>query len=117
MVEFFLFKFYVIIFICLLWAVLGLRCCTGFSLVAASRGYSLFAVHGLSLQRLLLLWSMGSGMCGLSSCGSWALEHRLSSCGAQAELLCRTWDLPGPGIEPVSPVLADRFLTTEYLGS
>ena len=21
---------------------------------------------------------------GLSSCGSWALEHRLSSCGAQA---------------------------------
>ena len=23
--------------------------------------------------------------CGLSSCGSWALEHRLSSCGARAQ--------------------------------
>ena len=22
------------------------------------------------------------------------------------------WDLPGPGIEPVSPALAGRFLTT-----
>ena len=22
------------------------------------------------------------------------------------------WDLPGPGIEPVSPALASRFLTT-----
>ena len=23
------------------------------------------------------------GACGLSSCGSWALEHRLTSCGTQ----------------------------------
>ena len=23
------------------------------------------------------------------------------------------WDLPGPGIEPVSPALADRFFATE----
>ena len=72
---------------------------------------------GFSLQWLLLLWSLGSGACGLSSCGSWAREHRLSSCGAQAVLLCRVWDVPGPGIEPVSPVLADRFLTTEHQGS
>ena len=28
-------------------AVLGLRCCAGFSLVVASRGYSRIAVHGL----------------------------------------------------------------------
>ena len=28
-------------------AVLGLRCCTGFSLVVVSRGYSLIATHGL----------------------------------------------------------------------
>ena len=40
---------------------------------------------------------------GLSSCGSQALEHRLSSCGTRAELLCGMWDLPGPGLEPVSP--------------
>ena len=49
---------------------------------------------------------------GLSSCGSWALECRLSSCGAQAQLLHSMWDLPGPGLEPMSPALAGGFLTT-----
>ena len=48
----------------------------------------------------------------LSSCGSWALECRLSSCGAQAQLLRGMWDLPVPRLEPVSPALAGRFLTT-----
>ena len=48
---------------------------------------------------------------GLSSCGSRALECRLSSCGAWALLLRGTWDLPGPGLEPVSPALAGGFLT------
>ena len=47
-----------------------------------------------------------------SSCGSRALERRLSSCGAQAQLLRGMWDLPGPGIEPMSPALAGGFLTT-----
>ena len=47
-----------------------------------------------------------------SSCGSRALERRLSSCGAQAELLHSLWDLPGPGLEPMSPELAGGFLTT-----
>ena len=49
---------------------------------------------------------------GLSSCSSRALEHRVSSCGAQAQLLHSMWDLPGPGFEPVSPALAGGFLTT-----
>ena len=49
---------------------------------------------------------------GLSSCGSRTLERRLSSCGAQASLLCGMWDLPGPGLEPVSPALAGGFLNT-----
>ena len=53
---------------------------------------------------------------GLSSCGLRALEHRLSSCGAWASLLRSMWDLPGPGLEPVSPALAGRFLTTEPPG-
>ena len=48
---------------------------------------------------------------GLSSCGSWALERRLSSCGARALLLCGMWDLPGAGLEPVSPALAGGCLT------
>ena len=48
----------------------------------------------------------------LSSCGSRALERRLSSCGARAQFLRGMWDLPGPGLELVSPALAGRFLTT-----
>ena len=49
---------------------------------------------------------------GLSSCGSGALECRFSSCGARASLLRGTWDLPRPGLEPMSPALAGRFLST-----
>ena len=41
------FSFFVVLFICLFLAVLGLHCCMGFSLVAASRGYFLVEVHGL----------------------------------------------------------------------
>ena len=54
----------------------------------------------------------GSRHTGFSRCGSWALERRLSSCGAQAELLRGMWELPRPEIEPVSPALAGGFLTT-----
>ena len=57
---------------------------------------------------------------GFSCCGARALGKRasvvvargLSSCGTRASLLHGTWDLPGPGIEPVSPALAGGFLTT-----
>ena len=38
--------------------------------------------------------------------------HRLSSRGSRAQLLCGMWDLPRPGLEPVSPALAGRFSTT-----
>ena len=67
---------------------------------------------GFSLWWLLLLWSMGSRGSGFSSCGSQALESRLNSCGAPAQLLCDMLDLPRPGLESVSPALAGRFLTT-----
>ena len=53
---------------------------------------------------------------GLSSCGSQALERRLSSCGARTSLLHDMWDIPGPGLEPVSPALAGGFLTTAPSG-
>jgi len=43
---------------------------------------------------------------GLSSCGSQALEHRLSSCGVCSWLLRGVRDLPGAGVGPVSPALA-----------
>ena len=82
--------FFLIIIIIL--AALGLCCCTGFSPVAASRGYSLVAVPGLlsalaslvAEHRLQGMQAPGVVAQGLSSRGSWALEHRLSSCGAQA---------------------------------
>ena len=38
--------------------------------------------------------------------------RRLSTCGSRAQLLRGMWDLPRPGLEPVSPALAGRFSTT-----
>ena len=38
--------------------------------------------------------------------------RRLSSRGSRAQLLRGMWDLPRPGLEPVSPALAGRFSTT-----
>ena len=57
---------------------------------------------------------------GFSCCGAQALggrasavvAHGPSSCGEWAQLLRGMWDLPGPGLEPVSPALAGGFLTT-----
>ena len=44
------------------------------------------------------------------------LEHRLSTGGAWAPLLCGMWDLPRSGIELVSPALAGGFFATEPPG-
>ena len=101
-------------------AVLGLCCCVrAFSscsewglLFIVVRGLltvlaSLIAEHRLQVCGLQQLWHVG-----FSSCGSWALEHRLSSCGTWAQLLHGMWDLPRPGVEPMSPALASRFLAT-----
>ena len=62
------------------------------------------------------MWASVVAARGLNSCGSQSLEYRLNSCGAEAYLLHCIWDLPGSGIEPVSPALAGRFSTTEPLG-
>ena len=53
----------------------------------------------------------------LTIAASLVAEHRLqtrrlSNCGSRAQLLCSMWDLPRPGLEPVSPALAGRFSTT-----
>ena len=55
--------------------------------------------------RALGVWASVVVVRGLSSCGARALECRLSSCGTWAQLFCHMWDLPGPGLEPVSPAL------------
>ena len=112
--------FFVLISFHLSLAVLGLGCCArAFSscgergpLFAAVRGF-LIAVasptveHGPQARRLQQLWHRG-----LSSHGSRAPQRRLSSCGAQAQSLCGTWDLPRKGIEPVSPALASGLPAT-----
>ena len=69
-------------------------------------------VCGLLIAVASLVGSMGSRYAGFSSCGLWALERRLSSCGARALLLRGTWALPEPGFESMSPALPGRFLTT-----
>ena len=86
--------------------------CVGFSPVVASGGQSSLRCSGFSLQGPLPLRSTGSRRAGLSSCGSRALEHRLSSCGAQAQLLRSMRDPPEPGLEPMSPALAGGLSTT-----
>ena len=63
-----------------------------------------------------MLRNVGSRHVGLGSRDSWALEYRLSRCGARAELLRGMWGLPESGIEPVSPALAGGFLPTESPG-
>ena len=80
--------------------------------------------HGLLVVAASLvvghrLWSLPASVvavCGLSSCASWALEHRINSCGTRASLLRGMWNLPRPGIKPMSPTVAGEFLTTEQPG-
>ena len=43
-------------------------------------------------------WASVVAACGLSCYGSRALEHRLNSCGARAQLLHSMWDPPGSGL-------------------
>ena len=82
-----------------LWLFRVLVAAYGLSLVEVSRGSSLLPHTGFSLRWLLLLPAQ-------------SIKYRLSSCGARTQLFQGMWDLPGPGIEPLSPALAIRFLTT-----
>ena len=74
--------------------VLGLCCHVGFSSVVTSECYSLVGVCELltvvasdvAEHGLQGMWALEVAACGLRSCGSWALGHRLSSCGTQAQL-------------------------------
>ena len=101
-------------------AALGLRCCVWAFSSCSERGLLFVAVHRLLIAVASLVVEHGLQVPqasvvvaqGLSSCASRALEHRLSSCGAWAQLFRGMWDLPRPGLEPVCPALAGRFLTT-----
>ena len=81
-------------------AVLDLRFCARAFSSCSKRGPLFIAVRG-----------------PLTIVASLAAEHRLqtrrlSNCGSQAQSLRGTWDLPRPGLEPVSPALAGRFSTS-----
>ena len=111
MIFFFLiYLFYLFIYLFL--AVLGLRCCAQAFSSCGKRGLLFVAVRGLFSAVASLVAEHGLQAHGLSSCGSRALERRLSSCGSRAQLLRGMWDLPRPGLEPVSLALADGFSTT-----
>ena len=87
---------------------LGLCCHAGFSPLVANRGYSLLVVLWFSLWWLLLLQSMGSRACGLSTCslGSSAQAQYLWHTGLVALLHGGS---SRPGIEPVSSALPVQF--------
>ena len=81
-------------------AVLGLRFCAMAFSSCGKQGPLFIAVRG-----------------PLTVAASLVAEHRLqtrrlSNCGSRAQLLRGMWDLPRPGLEPVSPALAGRFSTT-----
>ena len=76
-------------------AVLGLRFCARAFSSCGKQGPLFITVRG-----------------PLTMAASPVVEHRLSSCGSRAQLLRGMWDLPRPGLEPVSPALAGRFSTT-----
>ena len=98
--QFLFFFFLNFIFIYLFMAVLGLRFCARASSNCGKRGPLFIVVRG-----------------PLTVAASLVAEHRLqtrrlSTCGSRAQLLRGMWDLPRPGLEPMSPALAGRFSTT-----
>ena len=74
---------------------------------------------GVTLHGSVQAFHCSDFSCGAQALGTQAsvvVAHGLSSCGAWALLLHGMWDLPGPGLEAVSPALAGRFLTTALPG-
>ena len=81
-------------------AVLGLRFCARAFSSCSKWGPLFIAVRG----PLIIVASLVAGH---------RLQmRRLSNCGSRAQLLHGMWDLPRPGLEPVSPALAGRLSTT-----
>ena len=95
-----LYFFFELINFILFLAALGLRCCARAFSSYGERGLLFVVVRRLLIAVVFFLQSTGSRRAGFSSCGS------------RPQLLCSMWDLPGPGLKPVSPALAGGFLPT-----
>ena len=89
----------------------------GFFLVVARGGCSpVLVLRLLTVAGFFCYGTLALGFSGFSSCSPQALDHRLSSCGALASLLCSMGDLPRSGIELMSLTLAGGFFTSEPPG-
>ena len=89
-------------------AALGLHCCAQAFSSCSEQGLLTVVVPGF-------LTGVASLAAEHGVLGTWAsavAAHRLSSCGTQTQLTQGMRNLPGPGIEPMSPTLADGFLYT-----
>ena len=119
---FFFFHVYrVITSFCLFLVALGLHCCAWAFSSCGEWGLFFTALHRLLIvvvsscceTQALGHAGLSCGAWEFSSCGLWVLECGLwcglSSCGARAQFLCVMWNLPRPGIQPVSPALTGRF--------
>ena len=82
----FIFKLY---YLLLFLVSVGLCCLLGLSLIVVSRDYSSLRCLGFSVWWLLLLWSTGSHV-AFRTCILWASLPR------------GVWNLPRPGIEPMT---------------
>ena len=99
-----LFKYILFIYLFVYLAVLGLSSCArAFSSCGERRPLFIAVCRPLTVAASLVA------------------EHklqmrRLSSCGSRVQLFHGMWDLPRPGLEPVSPALAGRFSITASPG-
>ena len=91
--------------------VLGLRCCTSVFSSCSKQGLFLIVLGLLTAVASLVADCRLQGS-GLQQLQHVALECRLSSCDPWAQLLHSMWNLPRPGIKPMFPALAGRFLST-----
>ena len=109
-----LFFFLNFFFIATLFIYLFIFGCVGSSVLARAfssygkRGPLLIAVHG----PLFIAVRGPLTIAAPPVAGHRLQTRRLSSCGSRAQMLRGMWDLPRPGLEPVSPALAGRFSTT-----
>ena len=98
--ELWVFCFFLILFIYLFMAVLGLRFCARAFSSCGKRGPLFITVRGPFT------------IAAPPVAGHRLQTRRLSNCGSRAQLLCGMWDPPRPRLKPVSPALAGRFSTT-----
>ena len=97
------------LFIYLFLAGFGLHFCVRAFSSCGERGPLFIAVRGPLTVAASLVAEHRLQTRRLSSCD---VASGLSSCGSRAQLLRGMWDLPRPGLEPVSPALAGRLSTT-----